>query len=178
MDIRPEFQLQTVIKAMTDVIVPALDASNKLAQEQAQLSIGVLNIVVQRLHLLYRYDKDELARSLVLASTLAEQTAGLPEASRALHALAGSVEHGADVLDRARADPEELREANVDLRDKVGALLTAVYSATDANGLQHVSAMVTAHAKEQLLRERAWLIQQGWEADPSSVPPIESLLAD
>ena len=37
--------------------------------------------------------------------------------------------------------------------------------ASDTNALKHVSATVTAHAKEQLLRERAWLINQGWEAD-------------
>lgn len=178
MDIRPEFQLQTVIKAMTDVIAPALDPNNKLAQEQAQLAIGVLNIVSQRLHLLYRYDKDELARSLTLAETLAEQTASLPEASQALHALANSVENGADVLDRARADPDELRNANFDLREKVGALITAVYGASDTNALKQVSATVTAHAKEQLLRERAWLINQGWESDPKAIPAIETLLAE
>ncbi len=33
-----------------------------------------------------------------------------------------------------------------------------------------------ANAKEQLLRERSWLVMQGWEADPSEVPPIESLI--
>ena len=178
MDIRPEFELQTVIKAMTDVIAPALDVNNKLAQEQAQLSIGVLNIVSQRLHLLYRYDNDELARYLALAETLAEQTASLPEASQALHALANSVESGSDVLDRARADPEELRDANFDLREKVGALITAVYGAADTNALKHVSATVTAHSKEQLLRERAWLIGKAWEADPKSVPAIERPVGD
>jgi hypothetical protein len=42
--------------------------------------------------------------------------------------------------------------------------------------LHRSNAIVTAHAKEQLLRERAWLIGQGWEADPASIPAIETLI--
>ena len=33
-----------------------------------------------------------------------------------------------------------------------------------------------AMSREQLLRERAWVITQGWEPDPKAVPPIEELL--
>ena len=48
MDLRPSLQVQTVIKAMTDVVLPAVDPNNKLAQEQARLVIGMLHLVAQR----------------------------------------------------------------------------------------------------------------------------------
>ena len=70
MDIRPSFQLQTVIKAMTDVILPAVDPNNKLAQEQAGLVIAILNLIAQRMPLIYRYEGEELARFLELAGQL------------------------------------------------------------------------------------------------------------
>ena len=178
MDLRPALQVQTVIKAMTDVILPAVDPTNKLAQEQARLVIGMLHLVLQRQPLMYRYDRDELSRFLALADTLQSQARDLPGAKEALHALANSVESGEDVLDRARAEPSELEMANFDLREKIGALITAIYAGTETGKLKHISDIVTAHAKEQLLRERSWLIGQGWEADPKSIPAIETLIGE
>jgi hypothetical protein len=176
MDIRPALQIQTVIKTLTDVVLPAVDPSNKLAIEQARLAIGTLNIVLQRQALMYRYDRDELARALALADNLQEQAKDLPAAAHALHALANSAEVGADVLDRAKTDPAELEATNVDLRDKLGALITALYTGQDTTKLKHITHSITAHAKEQILRERIWLLGQGWEPDPKSLPPLETLI--
>ncbi len=178
MDLRPALQIQTSIKAMMDVVLPAVDPNNKLAQEQARLVIGMLNIVLQRLPLTYRYDRDELARFLALSETLQEQARDLPGAKEALHALVGCTEAGEDVLDRARAEPSELESANFDLREKIGALITAIYVGSDTAKLKHISKTVTAHTREQLLRERSWLIGQGWEADPKSIPAIETLIGE
>ena len=137
-----------------------------------------VNLVLQRQPLMYRYDRDELSRFLALADTLQSQARDLPGAKEALHALANSVESGEDVLDRARAEPSELEMANFDLREKIGALITAIYAGTETGKLKHISDIVTAHAKEQLLRERSWLIGQGWEADPKSIPAIETLIGE
>jgi hypothetical protein len=176
MDLRPALQIQTVIKALTDVVLPAVDPHNKLAQEQAKLAIGMLHLVAQRQPLMYRYDLDELARFLALADTLRQQAEGLPGASNALHALMASTEAGEEVLGRAQAEPSELEEANFDLREKIGALITQVYRHTETGKLKPISDAVNAHAKEQLLRERVWLVAQGWEPDPKSLPAIETLI--
>lgn len=112
MDLRPALQVQTVIKAMTDVVLPAVDPNNKLAQEQARLVIGMLHLVAQRQPLMYRYDRDELSRFLALADTLQAQAKDMPGAQAPLHALATVVENGEDVLDRAGAEPSELEMAN------------------------------------------------------------------
>lgn len=178
MDVRPALQIQTVIKAMSDVVLPAVDPNNKLAQEQARLAIGMLNLVAQRLPLTFRYDRDELARFLALANELQAQAKDLPGAAEALKNLETTTDVGADVLDRARAEPSELERANFALRDQIGALITALYAANGTAKLKHISSIVTAHAKEQLLRERSWLIGQGWEADPKSIPAIETLIGE
>jgi hypothetical protein len=176
MDLRPALQIQTVVKTLTDVILPALDPNNKLAQEQARLSIGTLQLVLQRQALLYRYDLDELSRSLELVRNLRAQAKDLPGSAQTLRSLEDSAKVGADVRERARAEPSELEAANLDLREKIGAVVTAVYSSSDSAKLKEISKTIMAHAKEQLLRERAWLIAQGWEPDPKSVPAIETLL--
>jgi hypothetical protein len=47
MELRPTLQLKAVIKAMTDVVLPALDPKNQLAQEQANLCIRTLQILLR-----------------------------------------------------------------------------------------------------------------------------------
>jgi signal transduction histidine kinase len=156
--------------------LPALDPNNKLAQEQSQLVLGMLNILAQRLPLMYRYDRDELARSLALVDTLRDQTKHLPAAHDAMHALERCAKTGQDVLNRAKADLSELEAANFELREKVGALISTIYEGADMSQLSNVSKTITAHAKEQLLRERAWVILQGLEPDAKVVPAIETLI--
>ena len=176
MELRPALALQSVIKAMTDVVLPAVDPHNKLAQEQARLVIGVLGLLAARLPLLYRYECDELSRFLILADTLHSQAVGIADTQEALLSLTAVVGAGQDVLDRARAEPAELEIANFELREKIGALVSVVYDKASATQRRTIGATVTAHAKHQLLRERAWHVTQGWESDPAALPAIESLL--
>ncbi len=176
MELRPALALKSVIKAMTDVVLPAVDPQNKLAQEQSRLVIGVLGLLAERLPLLYRYDCDELSRFLTLADTLREQAANIAAAQDALLSLAAVVATGKDVLQRAGAEPSALEAANFELREKIGALVSVVYSEASAAERRTMGITVTAHAKEQLLRERAWHVTQGWESDPAALPAIESLL--
>ena len=176
MELRPAIQIQSMLKSMTDVVLPAVDPHNKLAQEQSRLVIGMLSLLAARLPLSYRYERDELARFLALADTLEAQARTLPGAVDALQGLSAVVETGRDVLARAGAEPGELEAANFALREKVGALISLAYTATDSSERKQLCAAVSAHARTQLLRERAWLITQGWEAEPGAVPAIEALL--
>ena len=163
MDIRPSFQLQTVIKAMTDVIIPAVDPNNKLAQEQAARHCNI------------KFDCPAYAADL----SLREGRAGtLPRISRSTsQTRQGLPRHGGGaalryqtqwmldqmLLHRARADPKELEAANFAVREKIGHLITTVYSQMDPVQLKPINALVLAHAKGQLV-QRSWLIAQGWGA--------------
>jgi len=178
LDLRPEFIIKTVVKTMTDTVLPAVDPANTLAQEQTQLAIAMLDIVLQRLPLMYRYDRDELARNLALAALLREQAARLPGTAEAVGALGASTETGEDVMERSRAEPSELEAANFDLRARIGELITVIYAHTAIEDFAHISATVTSHAREQLLRDRAYLISQGWEPDPKAMPALETLIGN
>ena len=175
MDLRPEFQIQTVIKALSDVVLPALDPANKLAQEQMQLAIGTLHLVLKRAPLRYRYECHDLASLAALADTLQQRAADLPQAAPALAALAASNARSRDVLQRAQAEPLELEDANLELGDRVGAVVTAVSASAEGERLRAIQAAVLEHAREQLQRERAWLSPQGWEP---GLPEVETLIRD
>lgn len=182
MELRPDFMLRAAAKAMTDVVLPALDPENKLAQEQGHLVLASLNLALQRLPQMYAFDCDALERSLGLAAELgqiAAQAGG--DVADAAASLAQGAAGGAAVLARAKADPAELQAANLDLGERIGALVAALYAAApdavpDAV-LAQVGRAVVANAGEQLLRDRAWVAPQGWEPGAAALPDVDSLLA-
>lgn len=177
MQMRPALQIQTIIKAMMEDVIPALDQTNQLAMQSAQLTIGTLHLIAQHLPLEYRYDCDELARLIETAMLLKEQAEGGEQTGKALKALSHAGLVGADVLRRARAEPSEIVDAVRLLREATARTVRAVYAEGEEATQTAVEETVLAMSKEQLLRDRSWLLMQGWEPDPKAVPAIDSLLA-
>ena len=178
MQMRPQIQIASVLKALTDVVLPALDPHNKLALEQLQLSIGMLRLMAQQLPLQYRFDIDELSRLLNLARDLKTQALGGSDTRAAADALHELTTAAQESLDASRAGPEEVVRWVRALRSAAGAVVTQVYVDGDPGCRDQIRDTVLAMSKDQLLRDRAMLAAQGWEPDPAAVPPIASLLED
>ncbi len=176
MEVRPDIQIQVILKALKDVILPAVDKDNKLAQEQTHLAIATLQLMAKFLPIVYRYDRDELDRYIGFSRDLIAQVGNKAGggASKNLQAVAA---HGANVLERARAEPAEMEKAILDLRATVGELIEAVHASGDKAAQASVHKLVLAAAKPELERERAVVVDMGWETDPSThAPPIEKQL--
>lgn len=172
MEMQPTLQLTAAIKALKDVVLPALDPAHRLAQEQGGLVVSMLELLAARLPLLYRYERDELVRFVELAADLAQAGAGQP----GLEALRQGEAAGREVLARARAEPAELAQASLRLREATGALVAAVHRGPETPARQAVDRHVMAHAREQLLRERAFVAPQRWEGEHPALPSLASLL--
>src|SRR5882762_103895 len=123
---RPEIQIASVIKAMKDVVIPAIDPANKLAVEQSQLIIGLLSLLSIQLPLQYRFDRDELARLLDCARALQGAPAGHSAAKPALERLRNSSAAAAAVLEQCRVGPDSLTASLREMREAIGALVKAV----------------------------------------------------
>ena len=171
MQMRPEIQIKSILKSMTDVVLPAIDPENQLAQEQAKLCIGLLSLMASQLPLQFRFDCDELARLLALAGKLSEH---FPAATPGLQM---AVDNGRDVIGRARAEPDEVVSAVRLLRSVKSTAITQAYDTDAADVIANVQQVALDSCKQQNLRDRALLLRQGWEADPDSLPAIETLLA-
>ncbi len=177
MQLRSALQIQTIVRAMTDVVLPATDPSNKLALEQGQLIVGMLNLMALQLPLQFRFDCDELSRLLAFSDELRRRGKGEGGIMAALSELADATRVGADVLERARAEPHEVVDAVRLLRGTSSAAVQAVFADGDAATQAAIQEAVLRMSEEQILRDRSWVITQGWEPDPKSIPQIESLLA-
>jgi hypothetical protein len=90
MQMRPALQIQSMIKAMMDVVLPAVDPSNKLALEQSRLVIGMLSLMAQQLPLQFRFDCDELSRLLKLAAALQHAARGGPQTTACIDSVAAA----------------------------------------------------------------------------------------
>lgn len=178
MQLRYELQIQTAIKAMTEVVLPALDPQDKVAAEQGQLVVGMLALLGQQLPLQYRFDRDELARLHAFAATLRNQNSRLERSPDGFAAMDSATAAAEDVLGRAQAEPEELQESIRELRHATSVAVRAVFDTDDADTKAMMRSSVMAMSEQQLLRDRSWLLMQGWEPDQQAVPPISDLLSD
>ena len=177
MELRTEIQIKSMIKALTDVVLPAVDPINQLAVEQTRLVIGMLSLMSQQLPIQFQFDRDELQRLLGFTATLLTDEAPEPGYAAALEHLAATHRAGARVLEHCVVDPATLLQAVHDLRAATSDLVAAVPATEDSAVIERVERTVMVHAKEQLLRDRSLLLPQGWELDPGAIPAIETLLA-
>jgi hypothetical protein len=176
MQMRPQIQIKSIVKALTDVVLPAVDPDNKLAQEQARLAIGLLTLLAEQLPLQYRFDRDELHRLLVCSGELQATARGGRATQAALAALAGVTRSAAEAFGGASTSPDALLQWVRALRAATGTLVTQLYHDGDPACRAAIRDIVLAMSKEQLLRDRSMLLMQGWEPDPKAVPPLQSLL--
>jgi hypothetical protein len=82
----------------------------------------------------------------------------------------------ASVLEQAQAGPEQVERVLRELRAAASQVVRAVYDGVDEQAVKRVQELVLEVSKEQLLRDRSWMLMQGWEPDPSAVPRIQDLL--
>ncbi|MGE3599549.1 MAG: hypothetical protein AB7N70_28795 [Dehalococcoidia bacterium] len=173
MDIRPSLQLKVMIKAMEQVVLPAVDSSNRIAVEQAGLVLTSLRVLEQRLPLWRAYVRDELTRLVRLVDDIVAlddvAQAGAPD----LVAAAGSAR---SLIGRPDAEAPELEQAAIDLRNGIGQLIADWESRGVTIHGTSVGRLVLDASKTQLDRERGWLLPFGFESDPSAIVPIERQL--
>lgn len=176
MQMRPAIQIQSMMKSLVDVVLPAVDPTNKLAQEQGRLILGMLTLMSKQLPPQYRFDCDELVRLTAFAAELRGLAQRGPDTAAARSELERVHHQAQALLDTARVSPEAIEQAVRRLRAATGALVTGVYRDGEAGAQHKVEGAVLAMSREQLLRDRAFVAAQGWEPDPAALPPIEELL--
>lgn len=173
MQMRSDIQLTALIRAMKDVVIPAIDPANRLAIEQSQLVLGMLALMQKQLPMQFRFDRDELSRLLRTADSLAEACAAEPGLSEAVRALADVQRPARQRFAAATVDPSELYGDVVGLREAIGALVTRAGDAASPALMSQIERHVLDLSHEQLLRDRALMAPQGWEP---GLPAVETLL--
>lgn len=155
-----ELRVQSMLRAMTEVVIPALDAREALAQEQARLVVGHLHALSLQQRHASRCERLETLAMQRLAQDLLGHAAGGPRSLAAASSLRESL-----------ASPEAAGlEAAIDL------LIAASGEDGSPAFREAVTRLTLAHAKSASVRARSWFAAMGFGADPGTIPTIEAML--
>lgn len=174
MQLRSDILLTSVIRSLKEAIAPALDTSDSLAQEQVWIVIGLLELLAKRLPMQFQFDCDELERLHALSLSLADKAHAMLPAQAAAD-FASAQTGAADVLERAKARPDEVLAAVRHLRAACAGATQSIYKASGEER-SNLKDIILGYSSQQLVRDRAWLIDQGWERRPDDLPDIDDLI--
>ena len=163
-----DLQLRVVIKALREVVAPAVDPDNRLAIEQFHLSLATLAFVEARLPLV----RQRVRRELKNAMALAEAAVAVMKGGAA--PITAEVVAARAALGDADVDTGELEAHKSRL---LAAVSAAVNASPDAATDRALAKAVVAASKPQFDLVRAWGLPSGFEPDPAQVPPLDDLIS-
>ncbi len=150
-------RLASIIRALNDVIAPALPDDAGLAKEQLQLAVGHMQILRVQLDLAADFESEELADAISLASSL-ESVTGSTATDQSITKLKETL----SAAGRA-SGPQELRASRVDLHEKIDALVKAVFADGYAESCDVVRQTILEHESARVLKDRKWLAPFGFD---------------
>ena len=166
-------RIQNLIKAMQQVILPAMDPANKLAQEQAQLLMGHLHLISLHWDKAWLFETVSLAALKVLAATLCEARGG----TRTTAAAAALRQ----ALDVAAAVRPLTATHSADVRNTLGAAIDTLIEALEVDAddasREVAAGAIVAHGERQMHRERVWFAAAGLDPQRAELESIEQMLA-
>jgi hypothetical protein len=168
--------LGAAIKALDEVVGPAIDTSNPLAVEQLRLVSRFLGFVRSRGPLNHERLHHELRHYIALAT----QLAGMAPANLEVPAqeiLEQAVKTASPLASDPRATSAQLQRSIDSLSSAVSTLVRLVATAPAA--VRDPVERTVVRASQSLLNtQRAWFLPMGFEPDPGRVPALGSALAE
>lgn len=160
-----DLRIATLIRAVKDVIAPAIDQNNHLAKEQAALVVGQLRLLAAQWNKAADYAK-------VCRADLADALAGLEvdgagQTRRAHAELAGAL----------AAAPG--RDAEADYKALM-RYADGLVRAADADGSaafrRDLRTRLLAFSQRQALRDRSWFALSGFDLRPEELSSIDAMI--
>lgn len=153
-------QLQVALRALEEVVAPALGNAEKHVVEQLMLSILTIGFVKTRLPEARRYYRTELRSCIDLASDAARIAGGS-------EGLSKDIEAGEKALADPEADIAEFEVASRRLRDGVTALSSASVGQPYQRSLE---VAILDKSAALLAQARQWCLPFGFELHPENLP--------
>lgn len=147
-------RLASVVRALTEVILPHLPPEASLAQEQVHLAIGHLQIIRAQLDDAPAFEREELDDAVVLARALADCVQGGPATTGALSEMAAAV---------ARADGSDVRGQRQAIHDAIDGLIKAASADASPEARQALSRTIIAHEHTRAQKDRKWFAPFGFD---------------
>jgi hypothetical protein len=157
-------------KALLDVVAPAIDRQNPLAQQQLKLVVDWLDFYRSRLP--YSVDRERLELAVQIEMAQAIATAAPAGSATSLQA---AISEAAAVQDRLGPRPPQVRAVTARLEDEISAVVrqSAGFDATVRRDIEKVVVMNTRHLLDA---QRSWFLPQSIEPEPDAILPLDVAL--
>lgn len=148
-------RLASVVRALSEVILPHLPDHAALAQEQAHLAIGHLQIIRAQLDQAPAYEREELDDAIALGNALCAAIPAGNHTDDSLRTLRRALEAPADgdVRDRCRA-----------IHDAIEDLVRAVGRQGCPDTRHDLSTTILDHEDRRARKDRKWFAAFGFDA--------------
>lgn len=164
-----ELRLATMVRALEEVILPAIAPGNDLAREQAQLLIAHLALVGKHWQRAHRYDALTLEAMRTASAALVAAADGGARTGDAAAALASCLHAVPDGTVDAAARRAALAAA-------VDTLVTASAIDGSAGFRAALFNIIVAHGRAQAARDRAWFADSGMDPESATLDTIDEVL--
>jgi hypothetical protein len=146
-------RLASVVRALSDVILPSLPPEAGLAQEQIQLAIGQLQIVQMQLDGTAAFEAEEAEDARVLGQALHDAGGGGAQTEAALAELRASLEPNPDV-----------RAARIAIHTAIDGLVRKAAIDGTAAFKSDMGKLIIAHQTPRTIKDRKWFAPMGFDA--------------
>lgn len=165
-----ELRIDSLIRALTESVLPELDAAPNAAS-QLHMCVSHLRIIREQVHLLDSFEAFEISSFTNLAHELLANASGGPEVTKRAATLRGLLNHPSSKSELRPSAPrgEELGSA-------LEALVHAAYIDGDEKFRTCAVPIVLKHERERVMANRSMFSAMNWEPDVG-LPQIETLLA-
>ncbi|WP_221793806.1 hypothetical protein [Aquisediminimonas sediminicola] len=147
-------RIASIVRALSEVILPHLPPEASLAQEQVQLAIGHLQILRGQIDHIPAYEREELTDAVAIATALLPSITGGSAVVLALDALRASV---------GGADGHDVRGETRAIHQGIERLVKAVAidGVSGANAV--LTATILAYERERVIKDRKWFLPFGFD---------------
>lgn len=150
-------RMASVIRSLTEVVLPHLPPEASLAQEQVHLSIGHLQIIRAQLDEYVAFERGELDDALAIGRELADAVSGGAQTNAALVALRGTLDAAVG------GTPAEVRGQTRAIDDAIDGLIVAL-SADGADGARdRMRSIVLAREAARVEKDRRLFLPFGFD---------------
>ncbi len=150
-------RLASIVRALTDIILPALPAEAKLAQDLTALSIGHLQVLRGQLDTAPAFELEELADARALASALLEKGEGGGETQTALGALRQTL--------NGNSTDDQPRQARVAIHWGIDGVIRKAGIDASPGFREQLSRLVLDAQSDRAIKDRKWCLPMGFDTD-------------
>ncbi|MES2492043.1 MAG: hypothetical protein V4579_02035 [Pseudomonadota bacterium] len=167
-----DLRIRSMLKALSETVLPAIDPVNKAAVEQLHITLGSLALLGEQVDHAYAFEMADLHEMVGLIAGLPALAGGTAAATRDVAARAQALSAGPPV------SLAQVRDINHDLRSAIVDEIEAAYARLDGAAAGELDRWLLQQSASQIGRERAFVAGTGFDVFPDTLRPIGDVLAN